>query len=216
MDTEVEHETIPEITEREESYIEGYMYPPRPYYEESIPLNRRLWKPDFYDHLIPREKSFVSDFIYHTRGIMTPTLACIWSALFLLQSVIKREAWLKWYPKSLYPNQYIIIIGGAGRVKKTTAVSIVGLEIINAYRKYIRDRNIYEMKHITIIKDKATPEAMLTAMMPENKQSNGIYFLRDANGEYMLDDYGKAVQYFPTSEASIIVSELATMLSKRS
>lgn len=213
---EVEHEEVQEITERDEVYIEGYTVPPKPYYEEAIPAQRRLWKPDFHDHLIPRNKSFISDFVYHTRGIMTPTLACIWSALFLLQSVIKREAWLRWYPKSLYPNQYIIIIGGAGRIKKTTAVSIVGLEIINAYRKYIRDRNIYEMKYITIIKDKSTPEAMLTAMMPENKTNGGIYFLRDQYGEYILDDYGKAVQYFPTSEASIIVSELATMLSKRS
>jgi len=215
-DADVSVGDVQEITTREESYIEGYIKPPEPYIEELVPPEKRLWVSDFYDYLVPKRKSFLSDFVYHTRGIMTPTLACIWSVLFILQSVIKREAWLQWYPKPLYPNQYIIIIGGAGRIKKTTAVSIVGLEILKSFRKYIRDMNIYEMKNITIIKDKSTPEAMLTAMLPEQKNNRSIYFLRDADGNYLLDSEGKAVQYYPTSEASIIVSELATMISKRS
>ena len=86
---------------RDKVYEEGYLVPPVPYDENAVPASRRAWVPDFHDQLIPKRKGFISDFVFHTRGIMTPTLASIWSALFVLQSAIKREAWLQWYPKPL-------------------------------------------------------------------------------------------------------------------
>jgi len=200
---------------REKTYEEGYTKPPVPYDENAIPPEMREWVPDFHDQLIPKRKGFISDFIYHTRGIMTPTLASIWSALFVLQSAIKREAWLQWYPKPLYPNQYIIIIGGAGKVKKTTAVTDVGLPILRNFRQFIRDRNLYEVKQLTIVKDKSTPEALISAMLPENKEGGEYYFI-DKTGEFMKDREGKAIRYVRTSETSLIISELSVMLSKRS
>jgi len=219
----VEHEgaaakekaAVPAESEEEEVRLEGYKKAPVPYDEEAIPVERRKWVADYHDQLIPERKGFISDFVYHTRGIMTPTLASIWSALYVMQSAIKREAWLQWYPRPMYTNQYIIIIGAAGKVKKTTVVSDVGLPMLKKFRSYIRDRNLYEMKQITIVKDKSTPEALITAMLPENK-GNGDYFLQDAKGEWIMDAEGKAIRYTRTSEVSILISELSVMLSKRS
>ena len=62
---------------REKTYEEGYTKPPVPYNENAIPSEEREWVPDFHDQLIPKRKGFISDFVYHTRGIMTPTLASI-------------------------------------------------------------------------------------------------------------------------------------------
>jgi len=211
--TEEEKKKQAEVEKREQ--LEGYIEAPSPYNANDIDEQFRDWMPDYHDQLVPRRLSFLSDFVYHTRGIMTPTLACMWSALFLLQAAVKREAWVKWHPKPLYSNQYIIIIGPAGKVKKTTAVNDTGLPILRKFRGYIRDRNLYEMKQVTIIKDKATPEAMISAMLPEHKEG-GDYYLQNTDGSFMEDEMGKAIRYVKTSEASIIVSELAVMLNKRS
>jgi hypothetical protein len=210
---EEEKKRIEEAARREQ--LEGYSEAPSPYNADDIDEKFRDWMPDYHDQLIPRRLSFLSDFVYHTRGIMTPTLACLWSALFLLQAAVKREAWIKWHPKPLYTNQYIIIIGPAGKVKKTTAVNDTGLPILRKFRGYIRDRNLYEMKQVTIIKDKSTPEAMISAMLPEHKEG-ADYYLQNPDGSFIEDELGKAIRYTRTSEASIIISELAVMLSKRS
>lgn len=208
-------EDIPQPDLRPETYLEGYSEAPKAYDETRIPVERRGWVPDYHDQLIPKRRGFINDFVYHTRGIMTPTLASMWSALFVLQSAIKREAWIEWYPKPLYPNQYILIIGAAGKVKKTTAITDVGLPILRQFRGYIRDRNLYEVKQLTLVKDKSTPEALITAMLPESKEGGDYYFI-SPNGGFVKDANGKVVRYVRTSETAIIISELSVMLSKRS
>lgn len=192
---------------------QGYDKPPIPYIETMA--KGEFWCPDYYDQAIPTQKGFITDFIYYTRGFETPTLSVIWTALFILSSAIKREAWFQWAPDGLYTNQYIIIIGPAGIVKKTTAVSVIGLPILRKFRYWIKDKNIYAMKSITIIKDKTTPEAMLSALVPENKDGQDVYLVDEA-GEFILDKRGKAIQYRKTSEAALVVSELSSMLGKAS
>lgn len=194
---------------------DGYSFPPEPYREELIPKDERNWVPDYGDQVIPRGKGFVTDFVYYTRGYMTPTLACIWSALWLLSTVIKREAWVEWHPTGLFANLFVVIIGAAGRAKKTTVVTHVGLPILRAFRSFIRDRNLYEMKEIGIIKDMTSPEALIDSMLPEKKPGDDFY-PRDEKGEYYRNPDGSVFVYRKTSETGIIVSELSTFLSTRS
>lgn len=194
---------------------EGYAFPPLAYDERTVPAEERDWVYDFGENAVPQSKGFVTDFVYYTRGYETPTLSCIWSALFLLSTVIKRQAWMKWHPRSLYPNLYMMVIGPAGRVKKTTAVVELGMPILEGFRQYIRDANVYHMKDVQIVKDKSTPEAMLDAMLPENRPGSD-YWLVDAEGKNLTDSSGKAIVYKKTSETSIIISELSTFLTKRS
>lgn len=198
---------------RPENLREGYSKAPVPF-EEKMAKGEH-WCPDYYDQAIPTQKGFITDFIYYTRGFETPTLSCIWTALFVLSSALKREAWYKWAPDGLFTNQYIIIIGPAGIVKKTTAVSVVGLPILRKFKLYIKDKMVYAMKAVTIIKDKTTPEALLSGILPENKEGHDIYLVDDM-GNNILGVDGKAIQYKRTSEAALVVSELSTMMSKAS
>ena len=192
---------------------DGYDRPPIPY--EEVMTQGEEWCEDYYDHATPTQKGFITDFLYYTRGFETPTLSCIWTALFVLSSALKREVWYKWAPNGLYTNQYIIIIGPAGIVKKTTAVSVIGLPILRKFKYWIRDKNMYAMKNVTIVKDKVTPEAMLNAILPENKEGHDIYLVDDM-GNNILGNDGKAIQYKRTSEVSLVVSELSTMIGKSS
>jgi len=196
-----------------EAIKEGYGEAPVPYEEKPAPDEH--WSADYHDNAIPAQKGFITDFIYYTRGFETPTLSCIWTALFILSSALKREVWLKWAPNGLFTNQYIIIIGPAGIVKKTTAVSVVGLPILRKFRNWIVDKNMYAMKSITVVKDKVTPEALLNGILPENKDGHDVY-LTDEMGNNILGVDGKAIRYKRTSECALVVSELSTMLGKAS
>ena len=198
-----------------EGTLEGYRIPPEPYNERSIPPEDREWVYDYGEKAVPVQRGFVTDFVYHTRGFETPTLSVVWSALYVLASAVKREAWIRWVPRPLYPNLYMLVIGPAGRVKKTTAVVEIGLPILEGFQKYVRDVNISRMKNIVVLKDKATPEAMLDAMLPENRPGDDHYIVK-SNGEFVTDRNGKAVVYRKTSETSIVISELSTFLTKRS
>lgn len=188
---------------------------PEPYDEEAVPKNLRNWVDDYGDKAIPKGKGFITDFVYYTRGYMVPTLACIWSALFVLSSAIKREAWVKFGPLSLFANLYMIIIGTAGRTKKTTAITQLGMPILQGFRSYITDKNLYDMKFINITKDMSTTEALLDTMLPEKKPGEDFFFV-DEKGDHILGADGKAVVYRKTSETAIIVSELSTFLNDTS
>jgi hypothetical protein len=150
------------------------------------------------------------------RGFEAPTLSCIWTALFVMSSAIKREAWLQWSPKKLFTNQYIIIIGPAGIVKKTTAVVGVGLPVLRSFQKDLTDRQFALMKDIKIVKDKVTPEAMLNSIVPENKDGADVPMVDEATGKVLRNAAGNPVIYRRTSEVALVVSELSSMLSKRS
>jgi len=192
--------------------LQEEMERPIPFDEEKIPIKERNWVGDYGDQVIPSGKGFVSDFIYHTRGYMIPTLACIWSSLFLLSSAIKREAWLKWMPTALFPNLYMIIVGPAGRAKKTTAITQVGMPILENFRSYLTDLNLYKMKYIHVAKDMTSTEALIDSMLPERKPGEDFFFL-DEEGNTILGPKGKAVAYRKTSETAIVVSELSSFLT---
>lgn len=194
---------------------DGYKMPPVPYNETAVPDNKRDWVYDYGERAVPSRRGFITDFVYHSRGYETPTLGVIWSALFILSSAIKREAWIQWSPRPLYPNLYMMVIGPAGRVKKTTAVVDLGLPILEEFANHISDVNIAAMKNICIMKDKATPEALLDGMLPENRPG-GDHFIVNENGDFVLGKDGKSLVYKKTSETALVISELSTFLTKRS
>lgn len=133
-----------------------------------------------------------------------------------MSSAIKREAWLQWSPKKLFTNQYIIIIGPAGIVKKTTAVVGVGLPVLRSFQKDLKDPQFAMMKDVKIVKDKVTPEAMLNSIVPENKDGADVPLVDEKTGKVLRNKEGNPVIYRKTSEVALVVSELSSMLSKRS
>lgn len=193
--------------------IAGFDKAPKPFVETMAPNEH--WLPDYYDQAIPRQQGFVTDFIYHTRGCETPTLACIWTALWVMSSAIKREAWIKWDIGNLYTNQFIVIIGPAGAVRKTTVISVLGLPVLRGFNQYINDKQLAAMKSITIIKDMTTAESLIDRILPERKPGED-FFLKNSKGDPIVGPDGKAIKYRKTSECAIVSSELSTLLGRRS
>lgn len=197
----------------EEIVLSGYKVPPAPYREEDDP--DKFWVNDNYDSAIPEQKGFITDLIYHMRGMEVPTLFTIWSALWLLSTVIKREAWVSWYPRPLFPNLYVILAAPAG-AKKSVTIDDIGLPIVEGMSRYIAHQNVRRMKNIHIVKDKMTPEALLEAMLPSNKKGKASFVLVDDNGDPLVDRHNRPIRYKATSEIGIVLSEMTSSIGKRS
>lgn len=64
---------------------------------------------------MPRQLSnFIDGFARYMADKGSPDLYIKWSAIFAISAVLERKAWITTAKGTLYPNQYIILVGGAG------------------------------------------------------------------------------------------------------
>ena len=137
----------------------------------------------------------------------------MWTSLFTLSSAIKREAWLRFGGKRLFTNFYCILIGPAGIAHKTEAINDA-LSVLEGFGQFVENPEFKIMKAMNIIADKASPESLLEALHPRNKEPKGVagFWFKNAQGERIINtETGRPMWYSKTSEASIVASEFATL-----
>ena len=187
------------------------MTDPKPFDESQEP--KKFWREDEFEQFLPKEKGFISDFIYFTRGIEAPTLFSFWGALIAISSIVKREAWINWGPLgNLYSNLYVFLVAPPG-IGKTTIVDIVD-KVLNTAPDFIEDENIRAIKQLKILRNKSTSEAILSFMTPNTQGGKYVYF-KDKSGRSLMID-GKPVKYRKGSDVVILLSELSSLFSKTS
>lgn len=169
-------------------------------FDESL-IKDKFWKEEPFDKFLPKE-GFLTDFVLATRGIETPTHLCFWSAVWVLSSALKRDAYFKWFPDPLFANFFIILVAPPRLCAKSTAVRLFGEKILDSFTKHFKGNPQVEfVKKVNLLRTKATPEAMDLALKPIKEQIIGT---------------GKgAVKMSRGSEVAIVVSELATFLGKQ-
>lgn len=171
----------------------------------------RFWPYEPFDNYLPSSKGFLTDFIYHNRGCEVPTIFNIWSGLYTLSTLIKREAWIEWGRSKLFANLYIIMVAPPGIGKKSTAVNHAGDLLLNLNEE-IKEINMQEIKKLKTLKNKATPEAMLEKMRVPAVE----YVLKNKDGTEMRKSDGTKKTYPRSSALGLMISELAVMFSKQS
>jgi len=191
---------------------------PTPFCEGALPKKERFWESgpwhytDPWDANLPKTPGFISDFCSHLRGYETPTAFALWASIFFISSAIKREAWISWADEKLFANFYVIFVGPPGVVKKGTTISH-GLKVFQECYTHIKNPAIRVLKgnealkngngelsyNFRIIKNKATPEALVHKMDTRKKRPVEI----------------GSTKRKPTSEVCIVVPELATLLGKK-
>ncbi len=161
-------------------------------------IKNKFWTPEPYDRFLP-SPGFITDFVYATRGIMTPTKFCVWSAIFAVSGVLKRHAWLKWHPGKFFANMFIFLIAPPRICAKTTAyVNWIDSGIYDGYEYYITDPKLKIQKKLRTLRSKATEASIFKLLKPRKAA-------RDP-------DTGV---YAPIgSDAVFITGELATFLGK--
>jgi hypothetical protein len=170
----------------------------------------RFWPDEPWDRYLPKKKSFLTDFVFYTRGVAAPTSFAFWTAVAITAAAIKRQAWLPWGYDKLYPNFYIILVSPPGIAKKGTVMN-KGVNLLLKCCDHIKDPNMRLAKKFKIIRNKSTMEKMANMMLPEKK----MYPLFAAGNKPLLDESGKRVFYHPTSESFIILPELENMLGRQ-
>ena len=180
-------------------------------YDESC-VEAPFWNPDPGDEVLPKRKGFITDCVFRHRGKEITTLFTIWSTLFILSSVIKREAWIRFGSKRLFTNFYCVLVGPAGIAHKTEAINDA-VELLDKFVDYIEDEDLKLMKTINVIADKASPEAFLEALQPKLKEPKGKigFQFKDKDGKPKLHpETGRPMWYFKTAEAAVVAHEFAT------
>jgi hypothetical protein len=82
---------------------------------------------------VPRRlNNFIDSFLAYTEGKGSPRLYRLWSAIFTVGAVCERKVWLTTAKGRLYPNQYILLVGGAG-IGKSLCTNIV-YDLLNEVR----------------------------------------------------------------------------------
>jgi len=145
------------------------------------------------------EPGFLTDFINVGRGMESPTLFFAWNALWLLSTVLTREAWLRWFPKPLYPNLYVLLVAPPSLCRKSSSMSIAN-DLLRELPKYMPDTlNAYKKK-VRIIAGKATAEGILGALFPQERT-----FYTDR----------QMIKVEKGSQAALSISEFAVFLGKQ-
>lgn len=186
---------------------------PTPY--DDSKENDRFWTQgkykydDPFDLYLPRP-GFITDVLYSLRGTEVPSVYTIWGCLSALSAAIKREGWLKWEPgREFFCNLYVILVGPAGG-KKTTMVERV-LSWLGSYHEYIDDYNIKKIKTLNVLKNKATPEAILEAMLVKN-----AFYLKSQDGSILKNaKTGLPYKYKGSSELVLGLHEMSVMINKQ-
>ena len=165
-------------------------------------LSRFDSDPDYSEDAFPRsmwpEGGFIDDIWMHTLGFETTNLFAFWSAVSGINSIIQRDAHLR-FGTNLYSNFYVILAAPPGILRKSTVMSLID----DAEREMfdnLEDCPLKQRKKVNaVIRGKATAESMFEAM------SNRPIAVPD-------DETGET----PESDAVLIIraSELSTLLSK--
>ncbi len=172
---------------------------------------------------------FIQDFVLYTRGIETPTKFAVWAAIYTLSALLKRDAYMKWFPKPLYPNIFLMFVAPPRICAKSTCVDI-GEETLQLVPGFYTDELLKASKQINAHRSKATPEVLFDLMKPRK-----VELPKEKGGEdetpedKIINDLNKkrsqpvpeenpdtTEETFTTiSELSLIISELTTFLGKQ-
>lgn len=68
--------------------------------------------------------NFIDGFMKYTEGKGSPELYRRWAGIFAVSSICERKVWLRTAKGKLYPNQYIVLVGGAG-IGKSLCTNVV-------------------------------------------------------------------------------------------
>lgn len=79
-----------------------------------------------------RLRNWIDSFLTYTEGKGSPRLYRLWSAIFIIGAICERKVWLTTAKGKLYPNQYVLLVGGAG-IGKSLCTNIV-YDLLNEVR----------------------------------------------------------------------------------
>jgi len=97
-----------------------------------------------------RLNDWIKNYIQYTEYSESPLSYHTWAGVFCLASALQRKVYMQWGHTTIYPNQYIILVGPSGRARKGEAITTA--------------RSLIEELNIPLISDDNSPEAVILDM----------------------------------------------------
>lgn len=185
---------------RNEAMVEALSQVPIAFVEPQ----EKSYTQDAVDRLLPAP-GFLTDFVNTGRGMESPTLFFVWNCLWLISTVMKREAWLRWYPGKLWPNLYVILVAPPSLCRKSSSLNIA-TSLLRDLPHTMPDSLEAYKKDTKIITGKTTPEGLLGTLVPEKR----VFLEGTPDG-----GTGRMVTVEKGSQVAISISEFATFLGKQ-
>lgn len=164
-----------------------------PFKEDQV--KNKFWRSEKWDENLP-SPGFITDFVLHTRGIETPSKFSVWIALWLISSITKRQCHFKQFPKGLFSNLFVFLVGPPRVCGKGYGIAF-GERLIEDFHTRITDPKIQIEKRANILRSRATPESFRIAL---------------ASDQQNLVVGSKVIPINRGSQLCLITDELATFL----
>lgn len=71
-----------------------------------------------------RLNDWISRYLEYTDNTEPPTSYHTWSAISVIAACLQRRVWLTRGHRTIYPNEYIVLVGPSGRTRKGTAMNL--------------------------------------------------------------------------------------------
>jgi hypothetical protein len=167
--------------------------PPVAYRDEDV---EKIWEPEPWDVNMP-QPGLLTDLVLTTRGIETPSKFAVWSGVFAVSTLLKRDAFLDIGFKPLYPNMYVILVAPPRICAKSTVIDICEdcFKNLPSLLGEVDDVLAFK-KMLNIHHSKITPEAINDLLATAELKVNGKTVERG-------------------SEVAFVISELTTFLGKQ-
>ncbi len=98
------------------------------------------------------EDSWIHEYLRFTAGLQSPEMYHLWTAISTIAAALERSVFLDRVYFKVYPNMYIVLVGPAGKVGKSTAINM-GAGLLNKIEDPPR-----------FFAEKITPERLLEYM----------------------------------------------------
>ena len=99
---------------------------------------------------------WISAYLKYTEETESPISYHTWTAVSMISGALQRKCSMQWGLETIYPNMFIILVGSAGRTRKSLAINI-GQEIFKAIE-------------LPVVSEAITPEALLVKMQKSESQ----------------------------------------------
>lgn len=158
------------------------------------------FKPEAFDDLIPRG-GFIEDFVLGSRNIAAPTVLGLWTAIYTVSSILKRNAYFKWADTILVPNLFMLMVAPPGIVKKSSQMN-KSLRVLKEVPRYVHDPVMEFIRIPKTRKGAITPEALHNELVPEWKTIQPL-------------GKTKKERFCAGSTLNLVVSEITTLIDKK-
>lgn len=173
------------------------------------------WKDEELDELIP-PNSWLSDWVLGHRDAPTTTSLSLWTGIFVLSSILKRNAHIRWAEGILPPNMFIFLVSEPGVGRKTTCIS-KAYSVLEGVMDHVKRPEMHVVRKPKIVTGSITPEALIDELAPRYQRVKVPTQVRQFSGDKYLGTKTeeRVVQISSGSTMCMIISELSTAIDQK-